>query len=562
MVNKLRFIFLFLFIPFFLNGVDLKVEIDSDLASEEQPITGKIIVVHSDKESVDEDSFVCDQDKLKVQLISEGKQTAVSIVNGRRSESHKVISCYCFETPGKKQGTYKLPPISVKVGSKMYQSSSTAYQVYGTEMRAGFHLDREIQGPKVLYPGQRLKACYRLSLQSLIEPTQDYLPLLCPEGFSKVGERKVRQYRRGSSIVYEFSQELEAKSPGSYEIEGSFIEGLAYQEDFFSRRVYKKPKLRATAEPLTITVASFPIENCPNSFNGAIGNFHMKVEIVSDQEVCVGDKLELKIAFSGEEIDSLKLPVFSKQKQIKENFRLSDLPPAGKKEGGQKIFKFDLRPMKEGIEEIPPLEFSFFDPDTEEYKIIKSESIPIHVIGLPSASHESIEISDPIVPLAEAFPPEPAREIIEDKKPALIDIAGVFPLSSIESQDARSRFSMRPQFFIFLLVGLVIQLLAKRFIVKKVRHPSLLILQEAFKYKDQLQKYHLLLEKAFQMRLKERGLATTDRSLDQLPSHGVIREIQLFLTQIQDQLFSGQKTFDFEKSQKAAEALFKQIGER
>ncbi len=387
------------------------------------------------------------------------------------------------------------------------------------------------------------------------------MPLLSPEGFKKIGETKERLYRKGNAVIYEFSQELEAKTAGNFDVEESFIEGLAYREDFFSRRVYKKPKLRAKAASITLKVSPFPTENCPSSFEGTIGDFQMNVELLSDSDVCIGDKVELRIAFSGKGIESLKLPQFSKQRDLRANFRFNDLPATGQMIGGQKVFYFDLRPMKESVQEIPSLEFSYFNPNTREYKTLKSGPILLNIAPLQvSAIPQKLEKEIPAPLAVEPFIEKEIPQIIT-KAPALIDISGVFPIKEKDLQTAhKTPFRIG---LLILLVGLLgIQLLFKKVLFRKRSKRSLTFLKEAFKYSRELQKYHLLLEKAFQVRLKEKGYIKGECSVDQLQVHGIVGEVRHFLTEIQHALFSGEEDFDFKKNQKAAEVLFKRIGEK
>ncbi len=540
---------------------NIQVEIDSELASENQPITGKIVVVHAEEDQIDENTFHCQNAELTVQLLSEGRQSSITIVNGRRAESHQTISCFYFEIPGQEKGKHRLSPISVKVGNTTYKSSPTLYQIYDTEAHSDFNLYREVEAPMILYPGQRLTAYYRLSLRTPIERTRDHLPLLNPEGFKKVGETKERLYRKGNTVICEFSQELEAQTAGSFDVEESFVEGLAYREDFFSRRVYRKPKLRAKAAPITLKVAPFPAENRPSSFEGTIGDFQMKVELLSDSDVCVGDKVELRIAFSGKGMENLKLPQFSKQKDLRENFRFNDLPVTGQMIGGQKVFYFDLRPMKESIQEVPQLEFSFFNPDTREYTTLKSSPIPLNIAPLQvSATPKKIEKEDP---LPQTVEPPKEKVVSQDiaKAPSLIEISGVFPIKEMDLQTPQNR-SFKTGLLVILMGLLGIQLLLKKVLSRKRNKTSATLLKEAFKYSSELQKYHLLLEKAFQIRLKEKGYIKGDCSVDQLQVHGIVGEVKHFLTDIQHALFSGEQDFDFKKNKKIAENLFKRIGEK
>lgn len=563
MVERLKYLFFFLIFSssLFAGGVKIEVEVDSDLASEHQPIMGKMIISHPEGEAVDENSFSLNNSPLNMQLLSEGKQSSITIVNGKRREYHQVISCYYFEIPGQKQGKYKLNPISVKVGNSLLSSNPISYEIHGTQAHAGFSLERFIETSKEVYPGQRIIVGYRLALRTQIEITREHFPLFNPPGFTKVGERKIRQYRRGNANVYEFCQELEAQDAGSFQIEESYIEGLAFKEDFFSRRIYTKPKLRAKAQPITISIKEFPIEDSPTSFDGAVGKFTMDVELLSHSEICVGDKIELKITFKGKGLETLKLPHFAKQKEIRENFRFSDLPPAGKIVGSSKIFNLEIRPLKDSIACVPPLEFSFFDSSSQEYKTLKSEAIALKVQPLPQEVKEILVEKKQLSSKSELKSEVKKEKILKESAPPLIEIAGVFPLSKQDLEIAK------PSPFKIGLVFLLFALLILQFIIKKLLNKrggnetkSHHLLKEAFKYPNELQKYHDLLEKAFRLRLKEKNIGDLSSS-NNASKAGVYKEVQSFLDQMQHDLFSGKQQFDFKRSQKEARKLFKMIGD-
>lgn len=531
--------------------VDIHVEVDSDTASAGQPISGRIIIRHSDKDPVDESSFTHENQRLPVQLVSQGTQSSVSIVNGRKQESHQTISCYWFEVPGHEEGSHKLSSITVKVGDQICKSDTVPYHIYEASTHNSFQLRGGVDGPTEVFPGQRIRVYYRLFLGTPVEETRIHLPLLNPEGFRKLGDVKVQQYRRGNSHVVEYSQELEAKVAGDYQVEESFIEGLAYQEDFFSRRIYKKPKLKAACPPIQLKVQSFPTEEKPASFEGAIGAFTLNAELISSNEVCVGDKVEVELTFKGEGIETLKMPNFSKQKELSQHFRFSDLPPSGKQEGYQKKYVLELRPLNASIDQVPALEFSFFNPKTKKYETLKTKPIALNIKPLERPVSEKVTHAKKEEVLL--------QDIFVEKEPALINISKVYPLSG--AQEPAKNLKINPT-ILFLLIGLLgLQWIIKKQLETKKgsKNTSYSILKESFKYSKELQKYHLLLEKALQMRLIEKGLLDEFKPTEDLEDKGINREVKNFLNQVQHELFSGQEQFNFKKSQKMARKIYRAI---
>lgn len=549
---------LFLFLTSFLGASPLQIEvhIDSKLASENEPLIGKIMVLHSEKEQVDEKSFTLEDQPLKVQLLSQGKQTSLTIINGKRSEERNCISCYTFQIPGQKKGQHKLAPIHFKVGDKWHKSSPSLYEVIAAETHDDFVLEGVIDAPKKIYPGQRFKVSYRLYLKTDIEPTLEHLPLLNPKGCLKIGERQMKQMRRGHLQIIEFTQLLEAKDVGEVEIEPGYVEGFAYQEDFFLRKVYKKPKLRAQTQPLAFTIEPFPQNFHFESFSGAIGNFSMDVALLSSPKVCLGDKLKLQFTFKGSDLDTLKLPNFAFQKPFKDTFRFSDLPTLGKSEKGQKEFIVEMRPMDPNLQEIPPFEFSFFDPESNSYRVLKSQALPLEVTALekPSIALSSLEDKPQKKNEERSFDLQKAQA----KTPPPIDIAGLLKLNP--TKDIRKeKVLLWPWFFCLTLLFAQFLLKKKLWIKKKAKSEK--IFSEAKKYAKEPQKYSLLVEKAFSTRLMEEGWLQKGETIDTLSNEGLNGQIKHFFEHLHHELFAQNARFDFEKSLSHAQALFKRIGE-
>lgn len=545
--------------------VTLKVEVQDELAVEEKAFISKLIIHHPDNEKVDESSFKMDGKTVPMQLLNQGRQSSVSIINGKKMESSHTISCYIFEMKGSKKGAHQLPPIEVMVGGKLYQTEPVNYLVNGTERSHHFNLDAFIDAPKPLYPGQKINVTYRITMSEPVEIFYDNLPLLDLKDFQKSGKRKSRVFYQGNKRVEEYSQAYVVESPGEIQIEPSFLEGRAYSEDFFGRRRYKKEMLRAESTKEEIKIEDFPKEGRPSSFNGAIGNFSMKASLDSSNQVCVGDKLKLNITFKGKgELSSVKLPNLSTQDEFKEDFRFNDMPLCAKKQDQEKTFVCELRPMREDITEIPPFAFSYYDPQRKSYVELKSDPIAITLLPMKPISEETIvaasmdtqkEIESEINSALES------PEFEKPTTPSLIEIHSVYPLSDqmVHKQDRRYYLT----YWAIAFLGIILtQVFLKYFLfTKKQKRNSAFYFQKALKHEGPLQNYPLLLEKALLLKLKEQKFIKENVSIEGLGQAGLVGEVREFMEEVTTDLFSGQKSFNLEKSQSKAKALYKKIGE-
>ncbi len=532
-------------------AVSVHVEVQEEMAIEGRPMIAKLIIDRPSDQRVDLNSVSTKGEPLQVQLYSEATQSFTETVNNKRYATEKQISCYFFEIEGKEAGQHLLDSVSVNVGGKRYESQPTYYTVNKVLTHNNLSLSAFINSPKKLYPGQQFKVSYQLKSPKPLHIFYSHLPLLDLKGCQKKGTMQSRDYFNGQQYVTECMQQYEAKEVGEFEIEPSFVEVRFFSPGVFGQRIYQKTTCRAETEKTHFKVHDFPLQNKPASFNGAIGPISMEVSLEGSNQVCVGDKLKLKIHLQGSASSgSLRLPKISMQEGFKDQFRFNDLPLSSSTGDFGKTFVFELRPMKADLIEIPPIEFSSFDPQTNSYLTLESQPLPLTV--LPSSSHpQSIA---PIMGPAkeeEKTALESYSKWSEETKPATIEIRGnqmVDRLDNIKSSSSRWNYKI----IAFVLVILfALQILVKKgWQLRKKTSKSHFLLQGAFANKTAPERYFLLLEKALHLRLKELNASSFEK------------EVQQFMAQLQEQIFSKQGSFVFEESQKQAVALYKKIGGR
>lgn len=541
----------------------LKVEVQDELVTENQPFLAKIIIYHSENQKIDERSFKVDKQPLPVQFLSRGKQFSISQINGERKEMHNAVSCYIFEVKGSAEGLHTLPPVSVKVGDSFFETEAVSYFVNSPQISNSFNLISYLDTPAPLYPGQNFTATYRVIMSDDLEFVYENLPLLDLKNCQKKGKQKKRVFYQGNQRVVEYSQTYQTKTVGEYQIEPSFLEGRLFNEDFFGRRRYKKGVERAVSEGHTLQVQDFPAEGRPTTFNGAIGQFSMEVALDSSAQVCLGDKLKLKIKFKASEgLDTIHLSNLSQLEGFKDQFRFNDLPISTKNAADEKVFICELRPMKEDIVEIPPIEFSFYNPKKSAYSTISSYPIAITLLPMKQPFENIVE------PIAKVENIEKVQQEalegpqwIDEGKAALIEIKGVYPIDAKDTPKSHVNYH-EFEIVAVLLVLILVQLVWKNFFSSQSKgKDSLFYLQLALKNKQHLQNYQLLLEKALLLRLREKKFTKETLSIDQLGFQGITGEVKIYIQELQQQLFSGQSTFDLEKSYSKARELYKKIGE-
>lgn len=150
-----------------------------------------------------------------------------------------------------------------------------------------------------------------------------------------------------------------------------------FNDSFFGRT--ETIDFLAKSNTIKIQVDPLPA-GAPSSFSGAVGNFTMNTEI-DKKEVATNETIRFRINISGTgnikllNIPQLQLPAGLEKYEPKaiENINNSSIV------SGQKIIDYLIIPRSPGFKEIPPIDFTFFNPATKKYVTLKSETFRINV---------------------------------------------------------------------------------------------------------------------------------------------------------------------------------------
>jgi hypothetical protein len=157
--------------------------------------------------------------------------------------------------------------------------------------------------------------------------------------------------------------------------------GDPFWQNFFGASVPKD--INVQSPPLELKVQELPAEGRPGDFHGAIGTFAIDSD-VSPTKAEVGEPLTLAMRVIGsgnfDRVDSTMLDHVEQWKTYppKSTFKTSD--PIGHK--GEKVFEQPLIASKPGVQTLPALSFSYFDPNTRRYET--AHSAPLEVSISPS----------------------------------------------------------------------------------------------------------------------------------------------------------------------------------
>jgi hypothetical protein len=154
---------------------------------------------------------------------------------------------------------------------------------------------------------------------------------------------------------------------------------IFFNDPFFGGS-YREFPYHTSSGIANVNVKPLP-DNAPESFNGAVGN--LKADIWFDKtETKTGEPVTLKIKLSGK--GNLKL-ISSPEIQFPPSFELYDPKTTDNVRvnssgmSGDIIFEYLAIPRNPGSYEIGPIEFAFFNPQTEQYETVTSEKYVINV---------------------------------------------------------------------------------------------------------------------------------------------------------------------------------------
>ena len=155
----------------------------------------------------------------------------------------------------------------------------------------------------------------------------------------------------------------------------------SFFQDFFGGSSEKE--ITVASEPDAVKVLPLPIEGRPAGFNGAVGTFAVTSDLSSAQ-TAVGDPLTLRLNVIGsgnfDRVNSTMLGEGNAWKTYKPTATFAPSDSAGY--SGEKKFEQAVIPMQPGAQTLPPLAFSFFDPEKRRYET--KLTAPLRVVVSPA----------------------------------------------------------------------------------------------------------------------------------------------------------------------------------
>ena len=424
---------------------EIRVAISAEEIFVGETIDYQVEIRNTENPSAPDTSALQEQFKVVPNGDQSRNQSTTLIVNGRVSEETVLSHVYLYRLTPKVAGDLTIHSVKATIDGKELSSRPLTLRVLDAEIQdlviAEIKTDRQM-----IYPTQPFTVSLKILIRPL--PEGDESPLLplrrqppqlqiswvdIPDGLTSGGTsewlqplmsqddsgfrineisassgsffggsrpavfglpqtREMRNGLDGQPINY-FSFELTRKftpeKTGRYEfgpalVKGTFVDGV-------NGREFQGRKLVAIAAAVSVEVREVPMPR-PASFTGGIGEFLVAAS-ANPVRLKVGDPLTLNLEFArGSQAGSLELisaPDLSAIPEITENFEIIDKAPTGRVDGDIKKFAYGLRPKRAGVS-LPALTLTNFDPTTEAFTEISTESIALEVAEATSLSTDEL----------------------------------------------------------------------------------------------------------------------------------------------------------------------------
>jgi hypothetical protein len=335
-----------------------------------------------------------------LQITQAGTSQNVSIINGAMSSTVTVN----FSVTPQRAGEFTIPALTADVNGQQLASAPLRLTVTAASApsAAAVNSGSEVAFLRLAFPrhkvyvGESAVAELDLYLRDDVQNFGNFQLTSSPtDGFSAGQTTELQNQRRrvrvGNRVytVIPIAVPLTVVRTGDLTLgpfTASAVVVLPSQNDngdpffrqFFNQGQQKQVTL--ATEPVSVESLPLPAQNQPANFTGAVGDFTMTVT-AGPTNVTVGDPITVRVRISGSgALDALTLPPQDAWRDFK------TYPPTSKLETsdqfgfqGTKTFEEIVSPQNSDVHELPPLSFSFFNPDDGQYHTLTEPAVPLVV---------------------------------------------------------------------------------------------------------------------------------------------------------------------------------------
>ncbi len=416
------------FIAFLLFSTAISAQSISIQVSADQVSVGEsVLISYTIDGSVDDFSL---PDFKGFKVYQSGQSTNVSIINGKVSKS----ITYNITIVPLSAGTFEIAPARAVVNGKKVASSPFSIEVlnngnqprsqnqgqnsYGqTAPQSSQRIDPPTENwkdnilllaeadKKKIYVGEQVTITYKL-LRRLDFQTMEVEKLPVFKGFLSE-EMEIPNHQaegvmeyRGQRFYYQAFRKvaLFAAQAGKQTIDPLIARGVILIPDkdpFFGTTLFQTttPKMAViSSNSLQVEVIPLPVENQPENFSGAVGQFDAS-RTVSSSNIAQGQSATMSVDIRGwgnlKAISPLKVDLGSSVEGFEPEI-IDNPKKNGESYGGIRTFNYAVVPQKTGNIIIPPYEFVYFDPHEKNYITKELPEIALSVSPAQAGNEQEI----------------------------------------------------------------------------------------------------------------------------------------------------------------------------
>jgi hypothetical protein len=353
------------------------------------------------------------------------QSSSVTIINNQASQTFT----YSYTLAATQAGDVIIPAIQAHAGGQLLSSQPLRVRVMPQSAAAAAAAVSNIAFIRLVVPkteawvGEGIPVEMQLYYRN-VEGVQ--MPQLKAEGFS-VGQsaEPTQGQTQVGGVPYHLVVFRTSATPmrsgeltlGPVECDLTLLIPVQRRDSFFDPfamlSTHQRRRTKLQSEAVTMRVSPLPAENVPASFTGAVGAFNMTVT-AAPTNVAVGDPITVKVSISGRgRLDSFKLPEQSQWRDFNKYEATKKIDGADALGlAGTVAFEQVITPQNHEVRQLPPLEFSFFDPEQKQYRVLTGPAIPLAVRNAAVAA---------------APPPVPTNAAANTEAPPADDILHIRP---------------------------------------------------------------------------------------------------------------------------------------
>jgi len=325
-----------------------------------------------------------------------GPNTSVSTYMDNSGTRFNLTYSYILQATN--LGQFTIGPAYIKVDGKTYRTESLEITVIEKREAAAKEETKDLifkglVSKQSVYQGEPVYARYRLYFRTEIGQ-HSFSEEPSFKGFYRenIEEKRIEtseEYINGQRYIAADLQRMVLIPQQTGDLRAGTI-GLnvpirksSGRRDIFGFPITRTENVALRAEFPAIEVKPLPDKGKPSNFSGAVGRYDFKVSL-SNTEISTDESISLRIELSGTgniKLVDLPQPVFPQafevfDPEIKES---STVGTYGMR--GSKIIEYLLVPRYGGTYKIEPIEFSYFNPQSQRYETIRSDASSVTVKG-------------------------------------------------------------------------------------------------------------------------------------------------------------------------------------